>query len=319
MQKMSTLNKVRRASFSRPPTTMLRQRGTGRVPLRRIYMTILKAPASGGRGVAIAVAPNGGRLLKTDHPGLPVAPAELAECAAECLAAGASLIHIHVRDESGRHCLDVERYRAATAAIRASVSEKLIIQVTTEALGLFTPSQQIALVRTLRPEACSMALREIVPDASHEPAFAQLLEWMRRERILPQIILYDRVDLERLEEMLRRGVVPAQDIPVLFVLGRYTKDQHSTPADLQEFLNPSHAFSHWSMCAFGPDASACAVSAALLGGNIRVGFENSLLLPDGRLAANNAALILPVRESLELLGRQIETADMQRAAMEKIW
>jgi len=282
-------------------------------------MDSLHTAAGHGRGIAIAVAPNGGRRSKADHPALPLSSAELAGCAAECLEAGASMIHIHVRDDAGRHCLDVERYRAAIAAIRDRVSDRLIIQVTTEALGVFTPAQQIDLVRVLHPEACSIALREIVPDASHESAFDALLVWMRRERIVPQIILYDRADLERLQDMFRRGLIPAEDIPVLFVLGRYTTNQQSSPADLQEFLQASSSFSHWSMCAFGQDEAACAVSAALLGGNVRLGFENNLRLPDGTVAANNAALINPVRESLRLLGRKIETAETQRAALEAIW
>lgn len=282
-------------------------------------MNSLHTAAEHGRGIAMAVAPNGGRRLKADHPALPLSPSELAECAAECLEAGASMIHIHVRDDAGRHCLDVERYRAATAAIRERVSDHLIIQITTEALGIFKPAEQIDLVRVLRPEACSMALREIVPDTSFERGFAALLAWMRRERIVPQIILYDRRDLEYLQDMLRRGLIPADDIPVLFVLGRYTTHQQSSPADLQDFLQAAPSFAHWSMCAFGRDESACAVAAALMGGNVRLGFENNLHLPDGTVAANNAALIAPVRESLRLLGRRLEKAETQRAALEAIW
>lgn len=282
-------------------------------------MNSLHTAAGHGRGIAIAVAPNGGRRSKSDHSGLPLSPEELAACAAECLEAGASMIHIHVRDDAGCHCLEVDRYRAAIAAIRDTVSDRLIIQVTTESLGIFTPDEQMDLVRVLHPEACSIALREMVPDASYESAFAALLEWMRHERIVPQIILYDRPDLERLQDMLRRGLVPAEDIPVLFVLGRYTTHQQSSPADLQEFLQVSSAFAHWSMCAFGQDEAACGVAAALMGGNVRLGFENNLLLPEGTVAENNAALIAPVRESLRLLGRGLETAETQRAALEAIW
>lgn len=282
-------------------------------------MNSLHTAAGHGRGIAIAVAPNGGRRSKSDHSGLPLSPEELAACAAECLEAGASMIHIHVRDDAGCHCLEEDRYRAAIAAIRDTVSDRLIIQVTTESLGIFTPAEQMDLVRVLHPEACSIALREMVPDASYESAFAALLEWMRHERIVPQIILYDRLDLERLQDMLRRGLVPAEDIPVLFVLGRYTTHQQSSPADLQEVLQVSSAFAHWSMCAFGQDEAACAVAAALMGGNVRLGFENNLLLPKGTVAENNAALITPVRESLRLLGRGLETAETQRAALEAIW
>lgn len=283
-------------------------------------MNGLNAAVQRDRGIAIAVAPNGGRRTKADHPALPISPAELAECAEACLAAGASMIHVHVRNGEGRHSLDVLGYQAAIEAIRTRVSNRLIIQVTTEALGLYTPADQIELVRMLRPEACSIALREIVPDASHEVDFAVLLDWMRRERIIPQIILYDRVDLGRLEDMHKRGLIPSQNIPVLFVLGRYSAHQQSSPSDLLEFLAaPIVPFAHWSVCAFGRDEAACAVSAALMGGDIRLGFENNLFLPDGTVAANNAALLAPVSETLRLLGREIKTAEMQRAALETIW
>ena len=64
------------------------------------------------RNIAIAVAPNGGRKTKADHPALPLTPAELAATAAECLEAGAAMIHVHVRDANGRHLLDADAYRA---------------------------------------------------------------------------------------------------------------------------------------------------------------------------------------------------------------
>lgn len=274
-----------------------------------------------GRTIALAVAPNGGRRTKSDHAALPLSPQELGQCALACFAAGASMIHVHVRDDEGQHCLDVARYRAAEAAIRARVGEKLIIQVTTEALGLYKPKDQIDLVQTLRPEACSIALREIAPDAAHEAAFAALLQWMRRERIFPQIILYDALDVVRLQEMRKRGLIPAKDIPVLFVLGRYTVGQKSSPSDLLEFLGPAQQspFAHWSVCAFGQDEAACAVTAALLGGHVRLGFENNLFMPDGSVAADNAALLVPVAKALRHMGRGLDSAEMQRAALEAIW
>ena len=68
--------------------------------------------------VVIAVAPNGARKRRDDHPRLPLSPGELAQCAADCLAAGASMMHLHVRDAEGRHSLEPADYRAAIAAIR---------------------------------------------------------------------------------------------------------------------------------------------------------------------------------------------------------
>src|SRR5277367_189778 len=67
--------------------------------------------------VVLTVAPNGGRKTKADHPALPLAGDELARTAAECLERGASMVHLHVRDAEGEHCLDPEVYRATIARI----------------------------------------------------------------------------------------------------------------------------------------------------------------------------------------------------------
>ncbi|MBN9070094.1 MAG: 3-keto-5-aminohexanoate cleavage protein [Rhizobiales bacterium] len=251
-------------------------------------MTDLLSP----REVAIAVAPNGGRRTKVDHSAVPLTAAELARTAAECLYAGASMIHIHVRKPDGSHLLDVEAYRQAIAAIRAEVGDRLVVQITTEALGVYAPVEQIAVLKTVRPEAASLALRELAPDDAAEPAFAEALSWMKQENVLPQIILYNPGEAVRLAAMIQRGLVPWSDIPVLYVLGRYTVSQTSQPTDLLPFLAPDMPrFSSWSVCAFGRYEAACVTAAALLGGHVRVGFENNLLLPDGSLASSNAALV----------------------------
>jgi len=69
-----------------------------------------KAGSEARRRVVVAVAPNGGRRTKADHPALPLDSGELARAAVECLERGASMIHLHVRDAEGRHCLDPEAY-----------------------------------------------------------------------------------------------------------------------------------------------------------------------------------------------------------------
>lgn len=253
--------------------------------------------------VAIAVAPNGGRRTKADHPGVPLTPAELARTAAECLDAGAAMIHVHVRRPDGRHLLDAEAYRQAINAIRAEVGDQLVVQITTEALGIYTPAEQIAVLKAVRPEAASLALRELLPDEAAEPAFTEALAWMRQENVLPQIILYDPAEALQLAAMIQRGLVPWPDIPVLYVLGRYTLSQTSQPADLLPFLAPEvPRFSNWSVCAFGRHEAACVAAGALLGGHVRVGFENNLFRPDGSLAASNADLVATVAMALGRLG-----------------
>lgn len=263
---------------------------------------------------AIAAAPNGGRRTKSDHPAIPLSPAELARTAAECLEAGAGMIHVHVRRPDGRHLLEADAYREAIAAIRSEVGRALVIQITTEALGIYTPAEQIAVLKAVRPEAASLALREIVPDDASEPAFAEALEWMAREGVLPQIILYEPAEAVRLAAMSKRGLIPWDDIPVLYVLGRYTASQTSQPADLLPFLAPeAPRFRSWSVCAFGRHEAACVTAAALLGGHVRVGFENNLFMPDGTQAPSNAALVEAVATAVTSLGSSLIDADGIRA------
>ena len=253
--------------------------------------------------VAVAVAPNGGRRTKADHPAIPLTAAELGRTAAECLSEGAGMIHLHVRKPDGTHLLDADAYGEAIAAIRAEVGDRVVVQITTEAMGVYGPAEQIAVLKAVRPEAASLALRELAPSKPAEPDFFATLAWMRRENVMPQIILYDPAEAARLAEMIARGDLPWGDIPVLYVLGRYTSAQNSRPRDLLPFLAPDMPrFATWSCCAFGRDEAACVTAGALLGGHVRVGFENNLTLPDGTRAPSNAASVRTVAAALRALG-----------------
>jgi uncharacterized protein (DUF849 family) len=160
-----------------------------------------------------------------------------------------------------------------------------------------------------------LALRELVPDASEEAAFADLLGWMKREAVTPQIILYDAHDAARLADFRKRGLVPFERLPVLFVLGRYTAGQTSSPRDLFPFVvSSAPVFEHWSVCAFGAQETACVAAGALLGGHIRVGFENNEFLPDGSRALGNEDLVAAARRAIEAVGLAAATADQLRAA-----
>ena len=142
------------------------------------------------------------------------------------------MIHTHVRDRDGGHLLDATPIARRRKRYATRWASGWSIQITSEAVGRYKPAEQMAVVRAARPEAVSLALRELVPDAAHETAFAQFLSWLKSERIAPQIILYAPEEASALAAMQQRGLVPFDDIPVLYVLGRYTPGQVSQPADL---------------------------------------------------------------------------------------
>jgi uncharacterized protein (DUF849 family) len=242
-------------------------------------------------------------------------PGELARTAVECLDAGACMIHVHVRNAEGRHLLDADAYAQATAAIREAVGERLVIQITSEALGIYKPEEQMAVTRAVRPEAVSLALRELAPDEASEQAFAEFLTWLHRERVAPQIILYSPEEAIRLAELQKRGMIPFENLPVLYVLGRYTVSQTSRPADLLPFIAPEMpVFPDWMTCAFGRYETACVTAAALLGGNVRVGFENNVDLPNGERAGSNAELVGQTAKALDACGVALADAAFLRSA-----
>jgi uncharacterized protein (DUF849 family) len=258
----------------------------------------------------LAVAPNGGRKTKADHPALPLTPSELARDAAECLERGAAMIHLHVRDAEGRHCLDPEAYRAAIASICREVGDRLVLQITSESLGRCSPAEQRAAVLRTNPEAVSLALRELAPEAADEKDFGEFLSKLKQMRIWPQIILYTPGDAERLGAMVKQGLIPFDRLAVLYVLGRFALTRTALPRDLLPFLAPeAPRFESWSVCAFGRREAACVTAAALLGGHARVGFENNLALPNGALAASNAELVSAAAHALEAVGLETQTAE----------
>ncbi|MCW0234888.1 MAG: 3-keto-5-aminohexanoate cleavage protein [Ferrovibrio sp.] len=263
----------------------------------------------------IAVAPNGARKLKPDHPAVPLSADELGACAAQCLDAGAAMIHLHVREPgSGRHSLDAGLYREAIRAVRREAGDDLIIQATSEAAGLYDRHQQMAAMRALIPEACSLAVREILPDAEAEAEGAAFLTELYKAGVMMQYILYADTDVQRFHELKARGVIPGDKHFVLFVLGRYTAGQRSEPADLLPFMHDwSSSDGAFAVCAFGPKESACALTALGLNGHARLGFENNTLLSDGSTAPDNAALIRQTVQVAGVMGRSIADAKTARA------
>ena len=257
--------------------------------------------------LVIAVAPNGARKTKADHPALPMTPGEIADTGRRCADAGASMIHLHVRDDAGEHSLSPDLYREAIAALKDDVGDRLIVQVTSEAVGRYRAEQQMEMVRDLKPQAVSLAIREILPEDADESQVAEFLKWMEGEGIQPQFILYSDEEVRRFETLVERGIVPGKHHFLLFVLGRYSKDLTSSPSDLLPFLESYTIDCSWAVCAFGPRESACAIAAIALGGHARVGFENNLWMPDGRLAEDNASLVRIVADAAFLLNRPLAT------------
>ena len=240
----------------------------------------------------IMVAPNGARRGKADHPALPVTIPEIVACAADCFAVGADGIHAHVRDAEGQHVLDASLYAELMAELARAVPG-MAVQITTEAVGRYSPAEQRALVERLRPALVSVALREITvePDSRLTRRF---FHDCAAAGTAVQHILYSAHDVDNLAALVADGTVPGGPLQVLHVLGRYAAGQTSSPSDLAAPLARQRALglqADWAVCAFGPDETNCLLAARREGGKVRIGFENNLFMADGSIAASNAARV----------------------------
>lgn len=250
----------------------------------------------------ITVAPNGARRNRDNHPQLPVNLAQIVDCAEKCWQAGAHEIHLHVRDDEGRHSLSADTYRRTMDAIGDRVPN-MDIQVTTEAAGRYDVAEQFALLQDLKPRAASIAIRE----SMREPDLvAPLYAFATEAQIKVQHILYDLDDLAQLRRQFDEAAIPAHMRDVLLVFGAYSPERLAQPEEVEPFVQAlGDDFPNWTICAFGQHENAVAQEAIRLGGHIRIGFENNIQRPDGSLATDNAENIALALKSAQTLNRSI--------------
>ncbi|EAR60296.1 3-keto-5-aminohexanoate cleavage protein [Neptuniibacter caesariensis] len=265
----------------------------------------------------IIVAPNGARKQKSDHANLPITPEEIAAEVEACVEAGAGMVHLHARKPDGQHSLEIEDNLAVLKAVRERVGDNVIVQITTEAIGIYHPEQQMALITAIEPEAASFAIRELIPDKASEQKAYEFFSWVAQKKIIAQYIVYSVEELRKYFDLTERNIIkPDSPHHVLIVLGRYTDKQQSDPADLAPFLPLlSQLNEHnirWAVCAFGHKEQACLLYAAQLGGDVRIGFENNCYTPRGDLADSNATQVRELVELIQSEGRDVLSADMFR-------
>ncbi|MCB1954940.1 MAG: 3-keto-5-aminohexanoate cleavage protein [Rhodocyclaceae bacterium] len=264
--------------------------------------------------VLVTVAPNGARRLKGDHHAIPLSIDEIVDEALACREAGAAILHLHVREPDGRHSLDPGRYRETIAAIRAVCD--ILIQPTTERVGIFAPDDMMAVQRALAPEMVTFNLQELLdPDDDGQTSRVRVfLGEVAAAGTVPQYIVYNPDQLKALARWWEAGWLPQAQPYVLLVLGRYAGSL-SQPADIAVFLHHMPEDWLWGVCAFGQQELACVVQAALSGGHCRVGFENNLTRADGRSLTGNAEQVGLLARVLGDLGFRVADPGQARAAL----
>ncbi|WP_179145430.1 3-keto-5-aminohexanoate cleavage protein [Rhizobium sp. RU36D] len=263
------------------------------------------------RPALIMVAPNGARRDKADHPRLPITTEEIVETALECQAAGASALHLHIRDDKAAHSLDAPTYAMTLSRLSDVLAENYPIQITTEAAGRFEWQEQVGLVEALEPRFFSVSIAEIYRGGADAVSRLFLLASLRG--LCPQIILYSVDDIALLARLAAAGTVDrATRFTLLLVVGRYQSGEDVSLQDfhaLHQTLTQSGLSDgqNWMVCAFGRVETDILAAALELGGHARVGFENSLVNTSGALASSNAERVATIADLCRDRGRPIAT------------
>jgi len=260
----------------------------------------------------ITVAPTGAEHHRADVPQLPTTPEEIAAEAAACEAAGAAMIHIHVRDVDHSPTLDLPRVREVVAAVRESSS--LVVQLSTGG-SVHDPMDARLAVLDAGPDACSLTLGTVNfgDDVFMNPwgFVVELFRSSRERGIVPEFEVFDLGQLSTLRRLLDREGLPAGDrVHVDLVMG--VPGGMPGTADALVACVAAMPEQVTSFSATGIGRSHLPVLAASLsaGGHLRVGMEDTVVWgrgPDGPV---------PVASNADLVARAARVStDLQRPPM----
>ena len=234
------------------------------------------------------VAPNGARPMKKDHPKVPITISEIVNTGKACFGVGADAIHFHTRDKKGVHVLDSGLSKEALKELNLQVP-KMHLQITTEAVGRYSPDQMRKLAYNVMPPGISIGIKEMIPANKPGLEDIKLYKHLTDSGTKIQHICYEPDDINLLADLLEKSKISKIGTWCMFVIGHYS-GKISKPERINSFiekLKDNKIKADWAVCAFGKEEISCLEMAIKLGGKIRVGFENSMLMPDGRIAPNN--------------------------------
>jgi 3-keto-5-aminohexanoate cleavage enzyme len=268
-------------------------------------------------GTLITVAPTGAETAKKDCPQLPTTLAELVETAIACEAAGASLIHIHVRDSDHQPSLDAVLLRETVQAVREQTS--LVIQLSTGG-SVHDPLERRLTVLDAEPDSCSLTCgtTNFGNDVflNPHPFMAQLYQQAQEREIVPEFELFDLGHVAALRRLVDAYGLPfGGKVHVDFITG-VPGGMPGTPAALLagvQALPPE--VTSWAATGIGRSHLPIAAVALASGGHLRVGMEDNLVFAKGQPVRRNDELVQRAAALARLMQRPPMSTDEARALL----
>jgi len=256
-------------------------------------------------GTLITVAPTGAETAKADCPQLPTTLEELVETAIACEAAGASLIHLHIRDADHQPTLDHGLLKASVEALREQTS--LVIQLSTGG-SVHDPLEQRLTVLEAEPDSCSLTCgtTNFGDDVFLNPwGFMNQLYVQAQEReVVPEFELFDLGHVAALRRLIdTHGLPYGGKVHVDFVTGVPGGMPGTTAALMAGVAALPEEVTSWSATGIGRTHLPIAAAALSAGGHLRVGMEDNLVYAKGRPVQHNRELVARAAELATLMQR----------------
>lgn len=282
----------------------------------------------------ITCAVTGNLTTVEQNPHLPVTPEQIAEAVLEAAEEGAAAAHIHVRDPTtGRPSMEVELYRDVMDRVRRRNAE-VLLNLTTGPGGRFVPSdadprvagpgttllapeKRVAHIELLKPDIASLDLNtmnsgdQVVINTPRNAAI--MARAIRAAGVIPEIEVFDSGDIHLAHRLMAQGDLQGPGLFSIVMGVRYGFS--ATPETLAYAARLLPAGAVWTGFGVGRSALPMAAQSYLLGGNVRVGMEDTVHIAKGELVPSNGALVRSARRLLQELGVRPATAAEARAAL----
>ncbi len=257
----------------------------------------------------ITCAITGAETTREQNPNLPMTPVEIADAAYDACLAGASVLHLHVRDSGGNPTQDIEVFRQVISLIRKKCN--MVVEITTGGAVGMTLEERIAPL-SLEPEMASLDCGTINFGDEYivntMPDLRLTASRMNELKVRPTLEVFDISHMYTAGRLIKEGLLKA---PFHYgIVMNFPGGIPYTVGNLSLFTDRLPEQSYWTIIGIGGKASISKLYGAIaIGGNIRVGFEDNIYFTKGTLASGNAELVERATRIARESGREVATPD----------
>jgi uncharacterized protein (DUF849 family) len=284
--------------------------------------------------VILTCAVTGGLTRPDMNANLPITPEQIASACLQAAEAGAAIVHIHVRDpKTGLQTMELAKYREVVSLIRAK-NNALIINLTTGPGGRYQPgdpnplepgpktnlvpaTRRVEHIVALKPDVATLDLNTMVFGGEvviNSPAvIRKMAAAMYDSGVMPELEFFDSGDIAMAHDLIAEGALKTPSLCCL-VLG--VKYGFTPTAETMLYARQRlPAGLHWTGFGIGRSAFPMLAQAYIMGGNVRIGMEDTVHVSKGKLTSGNAQLVEKARWIVENLGGALMSSDEARGVL----